>query len=85
MKFIIEVAPLESYKRIALLTKLESKGIKISARVKKPDTSYTRIYKSTSNISDWSDTKEVLESMNALFGEEECQDVIDLLVDIAGE
>lgn len=85
LKFIIEVGPLESYKRLSLLAKLESKGMKISARAKNPDASYTRIYTSTSNISDWSDMKEVLENMNGLFGEKECQGVMDLLVDIAGE
>ncbi|MEI4831385.1 PD-(D/E)XK nuclease family protein [Bacillus sp. FJAT-53711] len=85
LKFIIEVGPLESYKRIALLTKLENKGMKISERAKNPDASYTRIYTSTSNIGDWSDTKEVLNSMNALFGEEACQGVISLLINIADE
>ncbi|MEI4803873.1 hypothetical protein WAZ07_22115 [Bacillus sp. FJAT-51639] len=59
--------------------------MKISARAKNPDASYTRIYTSTSNIGDWSDTKEVLESMNVLIGEVECQGVVELLVDIAGE
>ncbi|ENQ3077403.1 PD-(D/E)XK nuclease family protein [Bacillus cereus] len=85
LKLIIEVGPLESYKRIALLTKLENKGMKISARAKNPDASYTRIYTSTSDIRDWLDTKEVLEGMNALVDEEECQRVIDLLVGIAEE
>ncbi|CAG9612002.1 hypothetical protein BACCIP111899_01174 [Bacillus rhizoplanae] len=85
LKFIIEVGPLESYKRIALLTKLENKGMKISARAKNPDASYTRIYTSTSNINYWSDTREILDSMNALFDEEECQGVIGLLMDMADE
>jgi len=85
LKFIIEVGPLESYKRIALLTKLEDKGMKISARAKNPDASYTRIYTGTSNIGDWSDMKELLDTMNKLFDDEGCQSVIQSLVEIAGE
>lgn len=59
--------------------------MKISARAKNPDASYTRIYTSKSNISDWSDTTEVLDSMNALFDEEACHGVISLLINIADE
>ncbi|WP_338749073.1 hypothetical protein [Bacillus sp. FJAT-52991] len=36
--------------------------------------SYTIIY--TSNIGDWSNTTEVLNSMNALFSKEECREAI---------
>ena len=83
LKFIIEVGPLESHKRIALLTMLESKGIKISARAKKPEAAYTRIYTSTCNVDDWSDEEEVVGVMNQLFSHEECQGVIKLLTEIA--
>ncbi|WP_000386136.1 PD-(D/E)XK nuclease family protein [Bacillus cereus] len=83
LKFIIEIGPLESHKRITLLTMLESKGIKISARAKKPEAAYTRIYTSTCNVYDWSDEEEVVGVMNQLFGHEECQGVISLLTEIA--
>lgn len=83
LKFIIEVGPLESHKRISLLTMLESKGIKISARAKKPGAAYTRIYTSTCNIDDWSDEEEVVGVMNQLFSHKECQGVISLLTEIA--
>lgn len=83
LKFIIEVGPLKSHKRIFLLTMLESKGIKISARAKKPEAAYTRIYTSTCNVDDWSDEEEVVGVMNQLFGHEECQGVISLLTEIA--
>lgn len=83
LKFIIEIGPLESHKRITILTMLESKGIKISARAKKPEAAYTRIYTSTCNIDDWSDEEEVMDVMNQLFGHEECQGVISLLTEIA--
>lgn len=85
LKFIIEVGPLESHKRIALLTMLESKGIKISARAKKPEAAYTRIYTSTCNVDDWSDEGAVLHAMSELFNDGECQSVIKLLTDIAKE
>ncbi|KEK22840.1 PD-(D/E)XK nuclease family protein [Bacillus gaemokensis] len=84
LKFTIEIGPLESHKRIALLTRLEDKGIKISERAKKPEAAYTRIYTSTCNISDWSNKEEVLSVMNKLFSHEECQGVIKLLIEIAG-
>ncbi|MGF9964506.1 PD-(D/E)XK nuclease family protein [Bacillus rhizoplanae] len=83
LKFIIEVGPLEPYKRIALLTKLENKGMKISARAKNQDASYTRIYTSTSNISNWANETEVLGAMDMLFNKVECQGVVKLLTDIA--
>ncbi|PFD96434.1 hypothetical protein COE15_07590 [Bacillus cereus] len=83
LKFIIEVGPLESHKRISLLTMLESKGIKISARAKNPEAAYTRIYTSTCNVDDWSDEDAVLHAMSELFNDGECQSVIKLLTDIA--
>ncbi|MBO1626157.1 PDDEXK-like family protein [Bacillus arachidis] len=83
LKFIIEVGPLESHKRISLLTMLESKGIKISARAKKPEAAYTRIYTSTCNVDDWSDEEKVMDMMQELFNDEECQGVIQVLTEIA--
>ncbi len=83
LKFIIEIGPLESHKRITLLTMLESKGIKISARAKRPEAAYTRIYTSTCNVDDWSNEEEVVGVMNQLCGHEECQGVIKLLIEIA--
>ena len=81
----LEIGPLESQKRLALLTRLESKGRKISAAAKLPEASYTRIYTNTCNISNWSDEDIVIQAMNELFNDTNCQNVIQMLTDIAKE
>ncbi|EOP58336.1 hypothetical protein IKQ_00446 [Bacillus cereus VDM053] len=85
LKFTLEIGPLESQKRLALLTRLECKGKKISLVAKRPKASYTRIHTSTCNISNWSDEDVVINAMNKLFNDEECKNVIQMLTDIAGE
>ena len=85
LKLTLEIGPLESQKRLMLLTRLESKGRKISAAAKRPEASYTRIYTNTSNISNWSDEDIVIQAMNELFNDKDCQNVIQMLIDIAKE
>lgn len=85
LKFTLEIGPLESQKRLALLTRLEGKGKTISLVAKRPKALYTRIYTSTCNISNWSDEDVVINAMNELFNDEECKNVIQMLTDIAEE
>ncbi|MCU5103618.1 PD-(D/E)XK nuclease family protein [Bacillus cereus] len=85
LKLTLEIGPLESQKRLALLTRLESKGRKISVAAKRPEASYTRIYTNTSNISNWSDEDIVIQAMNELFNDADCQNVIQMLTEIAEE
>ncbi|PFN25107.1 PD-(D/E)XK nuclease family protein [Bacillus cereus] len=79
LKLTLEIGPLESQKRLALVTRLESKGKKVSAAA------HTRIYTNTSNISNWSDEDVVMNAMNELFNDTNCQNVIQMLTDIAEE
>ncbi|KAA0764495.1 PD-(D/E)XK nuclease family protein [Bacillus sp. SH5-2] len=85
LKLTLEIGPLESQKRLALLTRLEGKGKKVSAVAKRPGASYTRIYTNTSNISNWSDEDIVIQAMSELFNGIECQNIIQMLIDIAEE
>ncbi|PFI26386.1 PD-(D/E)XK nuclease family protein [Bacillus cereus] len=85
LKLTLEIGPIESQKRLVLLTRLESKGRKISTAAKRPEASYTRIYTNTSNISNWSDEDVVMNAMNELFNDTNCQNVIQMLTDIAEE
>ncbi|UTG82733.1 PD-(D/E)XK nuclease family protein [Bacillus paranthracis] len=85
LKLTLEIGPLESQKRVSLLTTLERKGKKISVVAKKPGTLYTKIYTNTYNISDWSDENVVIHAMNELFNNTKCQNVIQMLTDIAEE
>lgn len=52
---------------------------------KLPEASYTRIYTNTSNISNWSDEDIVIQAMNELFNDTDCQNIIQILMDIAEE
>ncbi|MDA1810944.1 PD-(D/E)XK nuclease family protein [Bacillus sp. HSTU-bmb18] len=85
LKLTLEIGPLESQKRVSLLTALESKGKKISAAAKKPGTLYSKIYTNTYNISNWSDEVMVIHAMNELFNDKKCQNVIQMLTEIAEE
>ncbi|AAU19422.1 PD-(D/E)XK nuclease family protein [Bacillus cereus] len=85
LKLTLEIGPLESQKRVSLLTTLESKGKKISAAAKKPGTLYSKIYTNTYNISNWSDEDIVIHAMNELFNDTKCQNVIQMLTEIAEE
>ncbi|MDA2598615.1 PD-(D/E)XK nuclease family protein [Bacillus cereus group sp. Bc061] len=85
LKLTLEIGPLESQKRVSLLTTLESKGKKISAAAKKPGTLYSKIYTNTYNISNWSDEVMVIHAMNELFNDTKCQNVIQMLTEIAEE
>lgn len=85
LKLTLEIGPLESQKRVSLLTTLESKGKKISAAAKKPGTLYSKIYTNTYNISNWSDEDIVIHAMNELFNDTKCQSVIQMLTEIAEE
>ncbi|MGN4715351.1 PD-(D/E)XK nuclease family protein [Bacillus cereus group sp. MYBK226-2] len=85
LKLTLEIGPLESQKRVSLLTTLESKGKKISAAAKKPGTLYSKIYTNTYNISNWSDEVMVIHAMNELFNDTKCQSVIQMLTEIAEE
>lgn len=85
LKLTLEIGPLESQKRVSLLTTLESKGKKISAAAKKPGTLYSKIYTNTYNISNWSDEAIVIHAMNELFNDTKCQNVIQILTEIAEE
>lgn len=85
LKLTLEIGPLESQKRVSLLTTLESKGKKISAAAKKPRTLYSKIYTNTYNISNWSDEDIVIHAMNELFNDTKCQNVIQMLTEIAEE
>ncbi|GLV65016.1 hypothetical protein Bmyc01_36850 [Bacillus mycoides] len=85
LKLTLEIGPIESQKRLVLLTRLESKGRKISKAAKRPEASYTRIYTNTSNISNWSDEDIVIQAMSELFNDMECQNVIQMLINIAEE
>ncbi|EFI64715.1 PD-(D/E)XK nuclease family protein [Bacillus anthracis] len=85
LKLTLEIGPLESQKRVSLLTALESKGKKISVAAKKPGTLYSKIYTNTYNISNWSDEVMVIHAMNELFNDKKCQNVIQMLTEIAEE
>ncbi|WP_144507803.1 PD-(D/E)XK nuclease family protein [Bacillus thuringiensis] len=85
LKLTLEIGPLESQKRVSLLTTLESKGKKISAAAKKPGTLYSKIYTNTYNISNWSDEVMVIHAMNELFNDTKCRSVIQMLTEIAEE
>lgn len=85
LKLTLEIGPLESQKRVSLLATLESKGKKISAAAKKPGTLYSKIYTNTYNISNWSDEDIVIHAMNELFNDKKCQNVIQMLTEIAEE
>ncbi|WP_436864846.1 PD-(D/E)XK nuclease family protein [Bacillus fungorum] len=85
LKLTLEIGPLESQKRVSLLTTLESKGKKISAAAKRPGTLYSKIYTNTYNISNWSDEAIVIHAMNELFNDTKCQNVIQILTEIAEE
>lgn len=85
LKLTLEIGPLESQKRVSLLTTLESKGKKISAAAKKPGTLYSKIYTNTYNVSNWSDEDIVIHAMNELFNDTKCQNVIQMLTEIAEE
>ena len=58
---------------------------KISAAAKKPGTLYSKIYTNTYNISNWSDEDIVIHAMNELFNDTKCQNVIQMLTEIAEE
>lgn len=83
LKLIIEVGPLESNKRLNLLTILEEEGINISEKAKRADAAYTRIYTGTLVISDWTNETEVLEGMHELFNEVQCQNILRVLMKIS--
>ena len=84
MKLTLEIGPLESQKRVSLLTTLESKG-KNKRSSEETRTLYSKIYTNTYNISNWSDEDIVIHAMNELFNDTKCQNVIQMLTEIAEE
>lgn len=83
LKFIIEVGPLESEKRLQLINRLEAEGIKIRSTAKEPNAAYTRIFTGTKLVQNWEDENEVLQAMNQLYHSKESMKVIEAIQTIA--
>lgn len=80
LKLTFEVGPFdEATKRINFLNKLESYGIKISERAKEPGRKYTRIHTRTQIINDWTDSDEISEVMEKLYGKEDITEMRQLV------
>ena len=82
MKITLEVGPFaDASMRIRFLVALEEQGIKISDRAKQPGKKYTRIYTDTVAVKDWTDTDELNDAMEKLFGKHKVNQIIPQVIE----
>lgn len=79
LKLILELGPLESDRRLALIGTLEVMGLQFSPKSKRPDACYTRLFSKSMIIQDWDDVEEVSKVMEELFNHEQNQQVLGMI------
>lgn len=85
MKFIIEVGPLESARRIVFLQELGKRGIAFQKNATSPSAMYSKIHTLTIPVDDWSDEQEISSKMTELYTDQRTKTVINSIIEHAEE